>query len=149
MSFGGAATLSRTCAVGDAAGLTNFLESTRRGYCQQFSFAMAVLARLLGIPSRVAYGYTAGTVEASGAWLVSTHDAHAWPELYFQGLGWLRFEPTPQGAAGQGTATAPAYTLRPSNAFAVRAFRSWTRQGHCLAAPMSTPRTSTDFRCAS
>src|SRR5215471_7996043 len=105
-------------AVTDAAGLTTFLQSTRRGYCQQFSYAMAVLARLLGIPSRVAYGYTAGTVTARGGWLVSTHDAHAWPELYFQGFGWLRFEPTPQGAAGQGTATAPAYTLRPSNAFA-------------------------------
>ena len=119
--------------VGDAAGLTNFLESTRRGYCQQFSFAMAVLARLLGIPSRVAYGYTAGTVEASGAWLVSTHDAHAWPELYFQGFGWLRFEPTPQGATGQGTATAPTYTLRPSNAFA---------QNPVQALPSATPTSS-------
>jgi transglutaminase-like putative cysteine protease len=116
-------------AVTDAAGLTTFLQSTRRGYCQQFSFAMAALARLLGIPSRVAYGYTAGTVTARGGWLVSTHDAHAWPELYFQGFGWLRFEPTPQGAAGQGTATPPAYTLRPSNAFAhnpVQAFPSAT-----------------------
>jgi transglutaminase-like putative cysteine protease len=104
--------------VTDAAGLTSFLENTKRGYCQQFSFAMAVLARLLGIPSRVAYGFTAGTLAAGGGWVVSTHDAHAWPELYFQGFGWLRFEPTPQGAAGQGTATAPAYTLQPSNAFA-------------------------------
>jgi transglutaminase-like putative cysteine protease len=104
--------------VTDAAGLTNFLENTKRGYCQQFSFAMAVLARLLGIPSRVAYGFTAGALTTGGGWLVSTHDAHAWPELYFQGFGWLRFEPTPQGAAGQGTATAPAYTLQPSNAFA-------------------------------
>jgi transglutaminase-like putative cysteine protease len=103
--------------VTNAAALTTFLENTRRGYCQQFSFAMAVLARLLGIPSRVAYGYTAGTPMTGGAWLVSSHDAHAWPELYFQGFGWLRFEPTPQGAAGQGTATAPVYTLQPSNAF--------------------------------
>jgi transglutaminase-like putative cysteine protease len=118
--------------VTDAGGLTNFLESTRRGYCQQFSFALAVLARLLGIPSRVAYGYTAGTLQAGGAWLVSTHDAHAWPELYFQGLGWLRFEPTPQGAAGQGTATAPAYTLRPSNAFA---------QSPLQALPSAAPST--------
>src|SRR5215470_5022262 len=116
-------------AVTDAAGLATFLENTRHGYCQQFSFAMAVLARLLGIPSRVAYGYTAGTGTSGGVWLVSTHDAHAWPELYFQGFGWLRFEPTPQGAAGQGTATPPTYTLRPSNAFAhnpVQAFPSTT-----------------------
>jgi transglutaminase-like putative cysteine protease len=102
----------------DARGLETFLTSTKRGYCQQFSFAMAVLARLLGIPSRVAYGFTAGTPEANGAWQVTTHDAHAWPELYFQGYGWLRFEPTPSGGAdGQGTATAPTYTQQPANVF--------------------------------
>ncbi len=103
--------------VTDAGSLTTFLESTRKGYCQQFSSAMAVLARLLGIPSRVAYGFTAGTPGYGGTWVVTTHDAHAWPELYFQGAGWLRFEPTPAGATGQGTATAPAYTLEPDNGF--------------------------------
>jgi len=96
-------------AITNAAGLENFIDSTRTGYCQQFSFAMAVMARLLGIPSRVAYGFTQGT-KHNGSWLVTTHDAHAWPELYFQGAGWLRFEPTPGGSTGQGTATAPAYT---------------------------------------
>jgi transglutaminase-like putative cysteine protease len=98
-----------------AAGLTNFLEVTKKGYCQQFSFAMAVLARLLGIPSRVAVGYTSGTAVSGDTWLVTTHDAHAWPELYFQGYGWLRFEPTPTGANGQGTAYAPGYSLAPVN----------------------------------
>ena len=92
--------------------LTNFLEVTKKGYCQQFSFAMAVLARLLGIPSRVAYGFTSGTSTSGNSWLVTTHDAHAWPELYFQGYGWLRFEPTPSGGNGQGTATPPAYSTR-------------------------------------
>ena len=98
--------------ITDASGLANFLQNTKKGYCQQFSFAMATLARLLGIPARVAYGFTAGTAESGNSWLVTTHDAHAWPELYFQGFGWLRFEPTPAGsAAGQGTATVPGYTL--------------------------------------
>ena len=91
-------------------GLTRFLEVTKKGYCQQFSFAMAVLARLLGIPSRVAYGFTSGTPVSGDSWLVTTHDAHAWPELYFQGYGWLRFEPTPTGVTGQGTASPPSYT---------------------------------------
>ena len=101
-------------AVLNASGLTTFLERTKSGDCQQFSFAMAVLARLLGIPSRIAYGFTSGTRTGnSGQWLVTTHDAHAWPELYFQGLGWLRFEPTPSGADGQGTAYAPYYTYLP------------------------------------
>jgi transglutaminase-like putative cysteine protease len=96
----------------NAAGLANFL-STKKGYCQQFSYAMAVLARLLGIPSRIAYGFTAGAPTGSGSYRVTTHDSHAWPELFFQGYGWLRFEPTPWGLAGQGTAYPPNYSATP------------------------------------
>jgi len=90
-------------------GLVDFLTKTKRGYCQQFAFAMAALARLVGIPARVAVGYTAGTLQRGGTWKVTEADAHAWPELYFQGAGWLRFEPTPGGTGGQGTATVPVY----------------------------------------
>jgi transglutaminase-like putative cysteine protease len=100
--------------VENAAQLSRFLKVTKAGYCQQFAYAMAVLARLLGIPSRVAYGFTSGTPDGTD-WVVTTHDAHAWPELYFQGYGWLRFEPTPSGDDGQGTATAPQYTIPLSN----------------------------------
>ena len=99
----------------DASGLSHFLTVSRRGYCQQFAFAMAVLARLLGIPSRVAIGFTAGSQTGINTWEVKTSDAHAWPELYFQGAGWLRFEPTPTGSAGQGTATPPTYTVSPTD----------------------------------
>ncbi len=99
---------------GGAAGVRYFLEKSRTGYCQQFAFAMAVLARLLGIPARVVVGYTAGTGTGRGTYTVETSDAHAWPELYFRGFGWLRMEPTPAGRApGQGTAFAPAYSLPP------------------------------------
>jgi hypothetical protein len=94
----------------NASDLARFLNVTKSGYCQQFSFAMAALARLLDIPSRVAYGFTSGSPVGDDEWQVTTHDAHAWPELYFSGYGWLRFEPTPSGAIGQGTAYAPAYT---------------------------------------
>ena len=94
------------------AGLQKFLLQTKRGFCQQFAFAFAVLARLLGIPARVAVGYTGGTPLGHGNWRVTTSDAHAWPELYFQGAGWLPWEPTPAGpGVGQGTAKAPAYTF--------------------------------------
>lgn len=89
--------------------LLAFLTTDRRGYCQQFAWAFAVLARLLGIPSRVAVGYTGGVAGPHGTWRVTTADAHAWPELYFPSQGWLRFEPTPHGARGQGTATVPTY----------------------------------------
>jgi len=91
------------------AGLTEFLFSTKSGFCQQFAFAMAGLARLVGIPSRIAVGYTAGSPAGKGTWKVTTADAHAWPELYLTGVGWLRFEPTPGGPGGQGTATVPEY----------------------------------------
>ncbi len=93
------------------AGLTSFLQK-KQGYCQQFAFAMAALARLAGIPSRIAVGYTAGS-EAHGTWKVTTADAHAWPELYIRGAGWLRFEPTPGGTTGQGTAIQPDYAPAP------------------------------------
>jgi len=94
--------------------LLAFLTSDRRGYCQQFAWAFAVLARLLGIPSRVAVGYTGGTRGPHGTWRVTTADAHAWPELYFAGEGWIRFEPTPHGTTGQGTATVPSYATGPA-----------------------------------
>jgi hypothetical protein len=71
---------------------------------------MALMARILGIPSRVAMGYTPGTQVRPGEWEVRSRDAHAWPELYFEGAGWVRFEPTPSGAAGQGTASTPSYS---------------------------------------
>jgi transglutaminase-like putative cysteine protease len=92
----------------DAGDLLDFLTRHRVGYCQQFAGAMAVLARTLGIPARVAAGYTAGTRQPDGTWVVRSRDAHAWPELYFEGVGWVRFEPTPS-ASGQGTATTPSY----------------------------------------
>ena len=93
-------------------GLVQFLTAAKSGYCQQFAIAMAVLARVLGIPSRVAIGYTAGTNQGGSLFQITTADAHAWPELYFQGAGWLRFEPTPAGdAPGEGTATPPDYTF--------------------------------------
>jgi TgpA N-terminal domain/Transglutaminase-like superfamily len=92
-------------------GLTDFLFETKTGFCQQFAFAMAGLARLVGIPSRIAVGYTAGNPTGHGVWKVTSADAHAWPELYFTGLGWIRFEPTPGGA--QGTATVPQYGVPP------------------------------------
>jgi len=93
--------------------LIGFLTNTRTGDCEQFASAMAVLARDLGIPARVAVGFTAGTKVAgkTNEWQVRAGDAHAWPELYFEGAGWVRFEPTPAaaGGLGQGTATVPAY----------------------------------------
>jgi hypothetical protein len=94
--------------------LIDFLTKSKTGYCQQFAFAMAVLARLVNIPSRVVVGYTQGTFTGNDNWQVKTTDAHAWPELFFPGAGWLRFEPTPPDSAGQqpgqATAVPPPYS---------------------------------------
>ncbi|MDQ1603731.1 MAG: hypothetical protein QOE01_1576 [Actinomycetota bacterium] len=87
---------------GDANGaqaISIFLHS-RVGYCVHFASAMAVMARELNIPSRVAVGFAAGAAEPDGTHVVRLTDAHAWPELYFQGAGWVAFEPTPGGPAG-------------------------------------------------
>jgi transglutaminase-like putative cysteine protease len=97
-----------------ASALIHFLTKSKKGYCQQFAFAMAVLARLEGIPARVVVGYTQGSFIGNNTWQVKTSDAHAWPELYFPGAGWLRFEPTPPnpvGLPGQATASAPPYSI--------------------------------------
>lgn len=76
------------------AAIANFLEQ-KEGFCIHFSFAMASMARTLGIPARVAVGFTPGTARGDGKMEVGLQDAHAWPELYFEGVGWTRFEPTP------------------------------------------------------
>ena len=86
--------------------LADFL-TAKEGYCVHFASTMAVMARTLGIPARVAVGFLPGTRTADGGWEVTVADAHAWPELYFEGAGWVRFEPTPGRRAGQ----APAWTV--------------------------------------
>ena len=83
----------------DPDALLTFLTQTKAGFCQQYATAMAVLVRELGLPARVAVGYQAGTLQDDGRYLVQSDDAHAWVEVYFEGYGWLQFEPTP----GHGT----------------------------------------------
>jgi hypothetical protein len=76
--------------------LEAFLFAGRRGYCQQFSGAMALMLRIDGIPARVAAGFLPGVYDAaSGAWQVRAVDAHSWVEVYFAGIGWVPFDPTP------------------------------------------------------
>lgn len=84
--------------------LSHFLE-TKQGYCTQFATAMVMMARAWGIPARIAVGFLPGDSDDDGTWTVVAADAHAWPELYVNGLGWTRFEPTPGTRAG----LAPVY----------------------------------------
>ncbi|MBV8430304.1 MAG: hypothetical protein JO244_04030 [Solirubrobacterales bacterium] len=113
--------------------LEGFLFSSKRGYCQQFAGAMALLLRMGGVPARVAVGFTDGHQDlATGKWLVSDLDAHAWVEVWFPRFGWVRFDPTPSadpalagipatagGLAGLGGSSAVRASKRPDRAAAL------------------------------
>ncbi len=74
-----------------------FLFDLRQGYCDYYASAMVVLARAAGLPARLAVGYFTGVAqrtEGTATYFVSQADAHAWPEIYFPGYGWVPFEPT-------------------------------------------------------
>ena len=97
----------------DDSPLMSFIND-RSGYCEQFAGAMALMARISGIPSRVAIGFTSGTQSPQGDWIVTAHDAHAWPELWFPGSGWVRFEPTPRADTAAGVAV-PSWAPAPDS----------------------------------
>ncbi|MFI0819213.1 transglutaminaseTgpA domain-containing protein [Streptomyces sp. NPDC021098] len=108
-----------------SAAIAKFLKQ-KAGFCVHFSFSMAAMARTLGIPARVAVGFTPGTSQADGSVSVGLKDAHAWPELYFEGVGWTRFEPTPSRG------TQPDYTMEQ------------TPSGEVPDEPSSQPSTSSE-----
>lgn len=108
-----------------------FLQN-KKGFCQYYAETMVAMARSLGIPARVALGFTPGSSpKADGTYVVRNHDYHAWPELFFHGVGWLRFEPTVgidnPGLSG-GNGVVPKYNTVPTTASST--------------APTSTPSTS-------
>jgi hypothetical protein len=76
------------------ASLEYFLRSTHRGTSEQFASSFALLARTLGLPSRVVVGFRPGT-PADGAFQVLSGDVLVWPEIQFKDLGWMAFNPTP------------------------------------------------------
>ena len=94
--------------------LVDFVVRHRSGYCQHFAGTMALMLRMLGIPSRVAVGFTSGKWDGK-QWVVSDVNAHAWVEAWFDGYGWLPFDPTP----GRGSFSA-SYTLASDSADTVR-----------------------------
>ncbi|WP_330303935.1 MULTISPECIES: DUF3488 and transglutaminase-like domain-containing protein [unclassified Streptomyces] len=116
-----------------SAAIARFLKE-KEGFCVHFSFAMAAMARTLGIPARVAVGFTPGSPQADGSMSVGLRDAHAWPELYFEGVGWTRFEPTPNRG------TVPEYTQTDTPGNSVPAVPKPTLSSS--AAPSSAPSAS-------
>ena len=86
--------------------LVDFLTKVKEGYCEQFAASRAVMARVLGIPARVAIGFGIGD-QIGNQYRITTQEAHAWVEIYFPGSGWVAFEPTPRA----GVAQVPLYAL--------------------------------------
>ncbi|NYI92876.1 transglutaminase-like putative cysteine protease/uncharacterized membrane protein YhaH (DUF805 family) [Amycolatopsis endophytica] len=86
---------TETAAATDSDALADFLLNGKRGFCEQFASAMAVMLRVLDLPSRVAVGFTSGYADGDTR-MITSQDAHAWVEVYFTGLGWVSFDPTPR-----------------------------------------------------
>jgi hypothetical protein len=118
--------------------IRNFYE-TRRGYCVQFATAMIMMARAQGIPARMAIGFLPGEAVGTAKYIVKASDAHAWPELFFQGYGWLRFEPTPGARSG----TPPPYAVLGGDAGSTGGGRSVTESGSTASATRSVVPTKT------
>ena len=82
-----------------------FLFEQQAGYCSHFATTMAVMARQVGLPARVAVGYLPGFIDPmTGAHIVRVGDAHAWVEIHFRQHGWVAFDPTPRPDATMGFA---------------------------------------------
>ncbi|MEV4147898.1 DUF3488 and transglutaminase-like domain-containing protein [Amycolatopsis sp. NPDC049691] len=96
---------TKTAPANDADALADFILNGKRGFCEQFASAMAVMLRVAGIPSRVAIGFTPG-VQVNDYLSITTQDAHAWVEAYFGGKGWVTFDPTP---LSDGRGITPSY----------------------------------------
>ena len=100
--------------------LTFFALDSKQGYCQQFAGAMAVMLRMLGVPARVAAGFTSGDYDAEKReWTVTDHNAHTWVEVFFPGFGWLPFDPTPgRGQLGAAySAVSPSFDIRDASSY--------------------------------
>jgi transglutaminase-like putative cysteine protease len=119
--------------------LERFLFDTRRGYCEQFAGSFAAMARSIGLPARVAVGFTPGT-DSKGVFHVTDQNAHAWPEVWLQGFGWMPFEPTP--GRFEPTATDPTGTGK--DAPAATATTATTAPQTATTAPKSGPAPSID-----
>ncbi|HXQ61751.1 MAG TPA: transglutaminase domain-containing protein [Acidimicrobiales bacterium] len=142
--------------------LSSFLFTTRAGFCQQFAGAYAVLARIDGLPTRLAIGFTTGSTEKRDTYSVAGADAHSWPQVYLgPAAGWVSFEPTPattDEALGAGVENGAPTTTPSSHPTAVTTTTLSDKrlQGTGITAgagtkglgPTATPATTTPHHAA-
>jgi transglutaminase-like putative cysteine protease len=104
--------------------LMGFLQQDKRGYCQQFSGTMALMLRMAGIPARVAAGFSPGSYNKdTREYRVRDLDAHSWVEVWFTGIGWVPFDPTPARSPAQSQSSALATSAAAADAGEVRGVR--------------------------
>jgi len=104
--------------------LMGFLDEDKRGYCQQFSGTMALMLRMAGIPARVAAGFSPGSYNKdTREYRVRDLDAHSWVEVWFTGIGWVPFDPTPARSPAQSQSSALATSAAAADAGEVRLSR--------------------------
>jgi transglutaminase-like putative cysteine protease len=108
--------------------LDAFLFKDRAGSCQHFAGAAALLLRLAGIPARVAVGFGPGKAGSDGRWVIRDRDAHAWVEVWYQGLGWVVFDPTPRAAKAAGLSHSSAVALLVGCFLLACALAAWRRR---------------------
>jgi transglutaminase-like putative cysteine protease len=109
--------------------LMGFLEEDKRGYCQQFSGTMALMLRMAGIPARVAAGFSPGSYNKdTREYRVRDLDAHSWVEVWFTGIGWVPFDPTPARSPAQSQSSALATSAAAADAGEARQVRGAATQ---------------------
>lgn len=120
-------------------GVDYFLFTEKKGYCDYFASAMAVMLRSVGIPARVVSGYATGSPQGNGTYLVRDADSHSWTEAYFPPFGWIPFEPSgswPTFQRGNGNASAGPPTVVPTS---VPQSGSTSQQNQATPTPTPSP----------
>jgi transglutaminase-like putative cysteine protease len=111
--------------------MADFITEGKQGYCEQYAAAMAWMVRAVGIPARVAFGWTRGTNRKDNTYTLTNRNLHAWTEVYFEGYGWVPFDPTPASAV-------------PGSAASVWAPEPGVSSGPVSAPPDDDPRATGD-----
>ena len=123
-------------------GLVRFLTEDKVGYCQQFATAMAVMSRSLGVPSRVVVGFGRPTRQLpSGEHVFTGQNLHAWTEIYFEGTGWVAFDPTPAVQSGSAPPYSRGLDRAPDPAPATSTPSAQPQRPSARPDPVNTPTT--------
>jgi transglutaminase-like putative cysteine protease len=124
--------------------LEHFLFKTHTGYCEQFAGSFAAMARAIGLPTRVAVGFVTGDLQSDGYYHITNKQAHAWPEVWFNGVGWVSFEPTKGRYEPSTNDPTGTYAHRPATASTTSTTTAATSSTTAVGATKSTSNPNLD-----